>query len=328
MTTAEQIAAILQETGETEARAAVRCKARTVVEQYLSLFGEPTMPLDMEMLASLRDIQRSEEQPTHSHDAELVPESDGRVSMRVNPDRPETRQRFSMAHEIIHTLFPEYQAKVRCRTDSRYRDPANPEDLLEILCDVGAAELLFPLPWFASDALAVRTASGLIALADTYTASREATLRRFAEIATRPLAAVFFTWKLKPTQERTIGRKDQMNIFKTEPEAEARSAWKLRIDYAIPSTSFSTAGHFLPKDKSIKADGPFGEAARGTGADGECRLDLGGLRGLCRVLAVPLYTPQEERGPGGELAVAAIIEPLDLKQPKKSTAPAGPSLFD
>ena len=48
---------------------------------------------------------------------------------------------------------------------------SNSEDLLEILCDVGAGELLFPLPWFAVDS-SVRNAAGLVALANGYGGSR------------------------------------------------------------------------------------------------------------------------------------------------------------
>jgi hypothetical protein len=328
MKTAEQIAALLGETGKTEPRAAVRAKAQELVALYRSYFGEPAMPLDIEALASLRGIRKSDEPPTHSSDAELVPDADGRASMRVNPDRPETRRRFSMAHEVTHTFFPEYQLKVQCRTDARYRDPENPEDLLEMLCDVGAAELLFPLPWFATAALTVRSASGLLKLADDYRASREATCRRFAETSPRNLAAVFFAWKLKPTQEQTIGRRDQTNLFGIDPKEEAKACWKLRIDYSISSPAFAGAGHFLPRDKSVEAEGPFAAAASGSCADAECRVDLGGARGLYRVWALPIYTPAEERGPRGELAVVAILEPLDVKRPKKTAPTKERSLFD
>lgn len=282
MTTADQIIALLKETGETDPRAAVRVKARELVALYTSYFGQPTMPLDVEALASMRGVRKSSEAPTHSRDAELVPDGDGQVSMRVNPDRPETRQRFSMAHEVTHTFFPEYQLKVQCRPDPRYRDPENPDDLLEMLCDVGAAELLFPLPWFAVAARAIGSAAGLVKLADDYGGSREATIRRFAEISPHRLAAVFLSWKLKPTQQRAVGRTDQANLFGFDPEAEARAAWKLRIDYVVASASFADTGHFLPKDKSIEADGPFGQAARGACAEGECRLDFGGASGAYR----------------------------------------------
>jgi hypothetical protein len=33
------------------------------------------------------------------------------VAIRVNPDRPETRRRFSIGHEIAHTFFPTMRAR-------------------------------------------------------------------------------------------------------------------------------------------------------------------------------------------------------------------------
>ena len=47
-------------------------------------------------------------------------------------------------------------------------------------------------------------AEELAELADDFQASRESTVRRFVELHTEPLAAVFFSWKLKPTEEREV----------------------------------------------------------------------------------------------------------------------------
>ena len=87
----------------------------------------------------------------HSPDAELQPDGKGGVLLRLNRDRPLTRQRFSVGHEITHTFFPGYAAKVQCRKP-KSRDWSDPEDVLEVLCDIGASELVFPLPWFEQDA--------------------------------------------------------------------------------------------------------------------------------------------------------------------------------
>src|SRR5258706_578788 len=99
---------------------------------------------------------------------------------------------------------------------------ANAEDAIRLKAraltdDIGTAELLFPDPWFSSDAGKSKTAAELVQLASTYHASREATLRRFAERSTEALAVVFFVWKLKPTQKGTVGVKDQGNLFGITP---------------------------------------------------------------------------------------------------------------
>lgn len=324
-----QIDELIAETGARDAREAIRHKVGALIELFRSQFGEPTMPINLDFFVSMLGIRRSDDRPIYSQDAELAPAEDGGTVIRVNPDRPETRQRFSIGHEISHTFFPGYELKVQCRPDSRYRNRDDPEDPIESLCDVGAAELLLPLPWFANDAGAVTTGEELVALGRRYRASREATARRFAETSEAAVAAVFLSWKLKPTQAGQFNS-EQLNIFGTKPEEEAWAARQLRIDYAIPSDRFSATGLFLPADKSLSLQGPVGAAARGEPAEGDCYLDLGQSSGRYRVLAIPLYTPADERGPGGEASVVAVIEPIMVREPnrKKHGSQAGPGLFE
>lgn len=322
---------LVQICGASSPEEAIRRKAREIIELLVATFGEPTMPVDMDVLTSLRGIGRSEDRPVISPDAELAPDGAGGVTMRVNPDRPETRQRFSIAHEISHTFFPDYTMKTWCRVDARYRDRTDPDEYLEMLCDFGAAELLFPQPWFGCDVAKVKDAAGLVNLALKYRASREATIRRYAENSQDSLAAVYFVWKLKPTQRGIVARKDQMNLFGISPEEELRDALRLRIEYTIPSETFRTAGHYLPNDKSIENSGPVYEsAASGLPCDGECFLDLGQASGTYLVNAVPLWTAKSQRGSKGENMVAAILRPLagQKSNNRKSAVQSRPSLFD
>jgi hypothetical protein len=321
---------LVQSTGAADAVTAIRLKARELINLHVAAFGEPTPPINVDVLASLRGIGRSQEPPVHSPDAELVPDGAGGVTMRVNQDRPSTRQRFSISHEISHTFFPDYTTKEWCRTDARHRDRDDPDDFLEMLCDVGASELLFPIPWFAMQAGAVKSPADLISLATTYDASREATLRRYAETSAEALAAVFFAWKLKPTQKGTIGRTDQGNLFGVSAEEEIQDALRLRIEYTVTSDAFKTSGHYLPKDKSVENDGPIYQAAlTGIHAEGECSLDLGQASGTYHVWAIPLWTGEGQFGANGENAVAAILRPRTIHKPrrKKGAVNAKP-LFD
>jgi len=323
------IDALVRSTGASDPFAAIRLKAKNALEKFRATFGDPTMPLNVDALASLLGIGRSDDVPAHSEDAELVSVGRGRVAIRINPDRPETRKRFSVGHEISHTFFPNYERKTWCRTDARYRRRENPDDLVEMLCDVGSAELILPAPWFTEDAATVVSGAGLIDLARKYTASREATLRRFAESHGGCVAAVFFSWKLKPTQQRTIGVVNQSNLFGTDPAEDAHRAKRLRLDYSISSRSFAQAGHYLPPDKSVENDGPLYEAAAtGRPCEGECRLDLGPAAGQYRVLAVPVWTDDEDLGPDGENSVSAIIQPLEVKPSAARWVQSGPTLFE
>jgi hypothetical protein len=40
-------------------------------------------------------------------DARVVPVSSDRFLIEYNPDKPRSRVRFSLAHELAHTLFPD-----------------------------------------------------------------------------------------------------------------------------------------------------------------------------------------------------------------------------
>ena len=323
---------LVRETGLESPEAAIRFRAKELLQLYTEFFGEPEMPIDVMELASLRSIHPSDDLPVQSPDAELVPRQDGGVEMRVHPDRPETRKRFSIAHEICHTFFPDYEQSEWCRTDAHYRNRTDPAQYLEMLCDIGAAELLFPQPWFSEDASRIGCASDLKDLAIKYHGSREATLRRHVELSSDSVVAVYFTWKLKPAQKGVVDNQDQGNLFGITPEDQIRDALALRIDYSIPSASFKSLGHYLPPDKSIENSGPiFMASSTGKCFDGEHQLGLGAASGTYSIMAIPLPTPLDQRGPNGEHNVAGILKPIAVQRStKKRTVEAenAPSLFD
>lgn len=292
-----EVSGVLQETGEADPATAVRTKARAVIREFLATFGG-IPPIDLEAVASFRGLRLSSDAPRHSPDAEIAPEPDGGVALRINRERPQTRQRFSIGHEIGHTLFPGYGLAVRCRKaiDRRWADP---DDLVESLCDVASSEFLFPAPWFPDRASGmVVSAAGLIEMAADYEASRDATVRRFVEIRPEPMAAVFFSWKLKPSERRTSrGRRP------AEP--------KLRVDYAVANDGFGRACGFVPKDKSVPPEGPIFEAATlHMPWDGEMLLDFGAFRDRFSIHALPVYTPDDAAGPDGASSVVAVLTPF------------------
>lgn len=305
----EHIVAIMKETAAEDPFEAVRIKARDVVTDFTSVFGE-SPPLDVKALASFRGLHWSDDDPRFSSDSEIAPEDDGRVVLRVNSAQPETRQRFSICHEIGHTLFPEYQLAVRCRkaTDRTFADP---NDLLETLCDVAASEMMFPTPWFVDRVSGVDLSASAIAhLTSDYLGSREATVRRLVEIDQRPLAAVFFSWKLKPTEIRKVKRDRHVQSLFAEMPIEQPQPM-LRIDYAILNAHFeSTYTDHLPKDKSVPSEGPIFEASVSQEPrDGTVVLDLGTLRGSFLVHALPVFTAEDALGPDNASSVVAILEP-------------------
>lgn len=301
------VRAVMEEMGEADPERAVRAKAQQVVRQYVEMFREEP-PFNMEAMASLRGLQVTQEAPKHSPDSEIAPENGG-VVLRVNRNRPFVRQRFSIGHEIGHTLFPEYELAVRCRKPSE-RDWADESDQVESLCDVAASEILFPSPWF-DDAVAGLPvgASALCDLAFRFQASPEATLRRFTDVCRDPVAVLFCSWKLKPTEaRRRAADRNQMGMFDNSLPAPTP---KLRVDYAVLNEAFeSGCADHLPKDKSLPLDGPVGDAAfRQTPSDGAMWIDLGTTARNFAVHAIPIFTPEDRLGPDGSVSVALVLRP-------------------
>ena len=63
----------------------------------------------------------------------------------------------------------------------------------------------------------------------------------------------------------------------------------------------------------------------GAPCEGECWLDLGPAAGLYKVIAIPVWTADDDLGPNGENAVGVLLEPLQLRGRKD--IPPGSALF-
>lgn len=75
-------------------------------------------------------------------DARTVP-SRSRGTIEFNPNRPRSRVKYSICHELAHMLFPDWDQRVRNRVT--HREMKGDEWQLETLCNIGAAELLMPV---------------------------------------------------------------------------------------------------------------------------------------------------------------------------------------
>lgn len=120
-------------------------------------------------------------------DARMVPMHDGTLVLEYNPMRPRGRLRFSIAHEIAHSLFPDCAAGVR----NRGATPAPAADnwQLEVLCNIGAAELLMPLGSFPNFAGTQLSISAVMELRRRFDVSVEACLIRIIKLARAQSAA-------------------------------------------------------------------------------------------------------------------------------------------
>ena len=209
-------------------------------------------PFDPKILASTIGIpcEKSEEL-IRSEDAELHPTKDERVIIKYNPKKPKTRQNFSIAHEIVHTFFPDYADKYKARHKI---GQFNPESEVEFLCDLGASEIIMPTPEFDLDLHQIGfSLESLTKLSTRYEVSPEAAAIRMITTNHDPCAMMVLAYCHKPMELKKIeSEKDQPSLFSDYPRVHL--PMKLRVQYFFRAKHFPV---FIPKDKSIDKSSPI-----------------------------------------------------------------------
>lgn len=123
----------------------------------------------------------------NEQDACVLP---GRIIL--NARKAATRRRFSLAHEIGHTLFPDYSQLIDGETPL-FRAQVGGESTLELLCQIAASEILFPKAPFEDRLHEVGFGiMGALRLADQFDASPEAAARRMTDLMPAPAATLLF----------------------------------------------------------------------------------------------------------------------------------------
>ena len=141
-------------------------------------------------------------------DARIVPIGEG-LCIEFNPKRPHGRIRYSVAHEIAHTLFPDCAETVRNRVP--IADMRSDVWQLELLCNIGAAELLMPSGYTNLEHEEVDI-DNLLRLRVEFDVSTEAILLRIAKLTSFPCA-----------------------VFAAARVSAPPGAHRFRIDYSVPS---------------------------------------------------------------------------------------------
>jgi O-acetyl-ADP-ribose deacetylase (regulator of RNase III) len=143
--------------------------------------GPPFDPVALARLRGVHVVGSSE-----VSDARTVVDESGELRIEFNPGRPGARTRYSIAHEVAHTLFPDCAEHVRNR--SRYHESIGDEWQLETLCNLAAAEFLMPTGSFPDLGSADLDIDRLLHLRQEFGVSIEAVLVRAARSATTPVA--------------------------------------------------------------------------------------------------------------------------------------------
>ncbi len=201
--------------GLIDPRFTIRMQARQLLDKLLSYPGVPANPLErLKILASLNGIKirpmNIETYQKEKRDAALYRTEVGWLLL-YNPNRLARRLLFTIAHEIIHTLFP------NSVTGARFRTITNPDSReaneLERLCDLGAAELVMPVEDFQTQANGCYTLHNLETLLGYFGTSFEATAYRMA--SAHPGFAVSGLLRFRHTvdQERRVRRTAEQTVL-------------------------------------------------------------------------------------------------------------------
>jgi hypothetical protein len=284
----KSVRALLREAGGSDPVEIIRSRTKEIVEwaKGKGWTGPPFNPL---RLASLRGIRSRKSETLFSAEAQLTPMDGKQLLLEFNPDRPSGRKNYSISHELVHTLFDDCFEMVHHRKMNRAA--FDPEQEIEHLCQVGAAEFLMPEGDFLADLEGLAFSLRSIAhLSLRYDASREAVARRMLALSGRTAALVFLSRRLKPIEIQAN------RIPVPEP--------KMRILYTVPTPDFPI---FLPEHKSASDDScVYRITAVDEVADGRECWNLPGF-GQWSIEAMALPIP-DDAGPSNP-SILALIQP-------------------
>lgn len=281
------------------AREAVIARARALTEEAIARHpGWDPPPFDPEYCAEAISIPVVFTDRVPGWDALLVPTGSGAQIICSDAGRSWGRIRFSIAHEIIHTFFQNTEGVYHLRTADRRLWAHSPEARdLERLCDLGAAELLMPMPIFRRAVIeSGLRASAVPEIAARFEVSLEAAAVRMVEAAATPVVIGFFTFGAQPSAARSSGD--------TRPRRPRRDAYRAHRVFSSPGLAL-----LFPTGKSVpdlsviyRSSMQFDEMEAIEG------FSLGKTHGTFHVTAFPL---QQSRTIVEPPTVCAVFRPTE-----------------
>lgn len=265
---------LIAERGNPDPRVAIEDYANELLEAA----EQRTLPIDVDLIASVKGI-RARRGP-FDFAGRIYAEDNGQLVMDLKASDTAARQRFTAAHELMHTAFPCFKEEKRYRLDATTeRKPVNQEE--EYLCDHGAAALLMPADLVAgSYSIAENGLTAIKQLAQVADVSLEAAGNRLAELAEEPTAFMVFEFGHKPAERPALRRGERVR-----KRARLRYAHCSHLDAYLPrfkgaseKSSISRAFRTNKRERSIEAlpgskdTTPFAIEAKAFGKDERRRV--------------------------------------------------------
>lgn len=247
--------------------------------------GPPYDPLALADVLGIA-IRPSDDVP----EARLVVSGKG-VCIEYNPNRPLGRMRYSIAHEIAHTLFPDHADETRYRKS--HQESKGDSWQLEALCNLAAAEILMPAASLPVSDGALDSIESLMELRKKFEVSAEALLRRVVRAQTMPCA-----------------------MFCASRQANSPT---YRIDYTVGSHAWDhkfESGTNLPKQSIVAECVAIGYTAKGEEAwlGSKMHVECVGVPGypgspLPRVVGLISVNGDDSAVPMLQYLVGSALEP-------------------
>jgi Zn-dependent peptidase ImmA (M78 family) len=287
------VISLIKQTGDlVDPRSAVLTQARKLVDEFQQFAGTIPDPLErVKVLASMRGIKvvpmDVERQRSERRDAVLVPTASGQMAL-YNPRLPNSRIAFTIAHEIVHTFFPNSPKGTRFR--HIVADGSKEAYELEGLCHLGAAEILMPLGQFQKAMGRVPSIQSVDRLSALFGSSFEATVIRLATAHHGIAMAGLLQYRCTRAEERQMRGAKQQDLFANAQRLLSHAPTpKYRRQSLHTSEAAYGNEHFIPWNKSFSPD----SVAYRAGSDGtlcmgtEALPNGSGKQGRLEAVAAP-----------------------------------------
>jgi Zn-dependent peptidase ImmA (M78 family) len=216
-----------------------------ITEAWLEEAGIERFPVDVFGLVSRLGIM-VRRAPLEGYSGRIYVGDDNRVRMDINASEGSERQRFTCAHELMHTAFPGFTRERRYRVDEHLGDAlfARNRQEEEYLCDRGAAAVLLPrsLLWPYQLRQGLRAVEKLAAAAKV---SLEVAANRLVSLADTPGVFMVLEQGHKPSEARQRRRGEEVEE-------------QLRVRYAV----VHGVRAFVPRHTAVEAQSVFERAQR------------------------------------------------------------------
>jgi O-acetyl-ADP-ribose deacetylase (regulator of RNase III) len=183
----------------------------------------------------------------------------GKLQIQFNPTQVRERVRFSIAHEIAHSLFEDVADEPRNRGGNK---TAKDDWQLEVLCNLAASEFVMPIGSISARERLV-SLEELMIERRRFDVSAEAFLIRVTKIANEPVV-----------------------MFCASPRSDAGGNKAYRVDYSVSSASaphVPISGFEVPENSIVSSCTAIGFTSRGV------ENWFGGKRATIECVGIPSY---------------------------------------